>query len=64
MDEKRGEVRKIILKIQEYQKFVQLNRRTLKEIEDEGGDVRQLLKEVEGVEAQIKELQSLSKEYL
>jgi hypothetical protein len=64
MDRERGEIRNIILKIQEQQKFVLLNKRLIRTLEDEGGDIERLKKEVEWAEDKIRALQNESRHYL
>ena len=64
MNRERGEVRIIILRIQEHQKLVLLNKRLIRTLEDKGSDVERLKKEVEWLEDKIKALQIESGHYL
>jgi hypothetical protein len=64
MDQKRGEIRNIILKIQEYQKYVILNKRLIRMLEVEGGDTVKLMKEVKWAEDKIRAFKFKSRYYL
>jgi methylaspartate ammonia-lyase len=64
MKKERGEVRIIILKIQEHRKLALLNKRLIQTLEEEGGDAERLKKEVEWLEDKIKMLQTESGHYL
>jgi len=54
----------IIQKIRDYQRYVILNRQFIRELEQEGGETSELLKEVASLEAKILELQMKCRRYL
>lgn len=51
------EIESIVLKIRDLQSYVILNRYFIRDIEAAGGDTTNLKKEIEELEARIKELQ-------
>ena len=50
-------LRNILLKLQDYQRYVSLNRNFIHELEAEGCDTRNLKKDLARMEAKIRELQ-------
>jgi len=54
----------IIQKIRDYQRYVILNRQFIRELEEEGGEISELLKDVAAIEAKILELQLNCRKFL
>jgi hypothetical protein len=53
----KNNLRAILQRIQDYQRYVSLNQNFINEIEEAGGDTRDLRKDLARMEAKIKELQ-------
>jgi hypothetical protein len=53
----KNNLRAILQRIQDYQRYISLNQNFINEIEEAGGDTRDLRKDLARMEAKIKELQ-------